>query len=570
MFIQKISIKRFRSIVDESFEADNLTVFVGKNDVGKSNILRAINLFFNNQTDVGQDFDFESDFSRIAPVTKKKAKEIIIELVLTPPNTFKGYSKKLLWTKKWRAEGSYEPGERMRFSDGTVLPDKSRLRVWLRRLRYHYVPAIKSNDYFGSLLKTLYETLYLTIKKDLQGAGQDFIGKIREHTEPLSAELFRRLSLDSKIQLPEDLSNLFSTLDFETTSSNHPISLKHRGDGIKVRHLPVILQFLADKERLHHIKGAVRSDTLWGYEEPENNLELLKAFELASDFEKYSNEIQIFLTTHSPAFYTIGKHQQKTIKYNAFQDTVDASTKVTHIPETGIKTIDENMGLLPIVAPYIEEKMEEIVELNKTIADLKDEKKPILFVEGPTDKTIMENAWQKLRKNEKMTFRIQPAFDRFFIANTFRRCDIFKNDKEKLFAGMLDFDEAFEDWQRVLTKGQDVWEYKENNHEKGLLIKHKKHKAFLFLLPVPPHRLSYANEGYGKMSRLPIELLFTDDILTTHIEDIDLPGGVRVKKFKDEKKAAFAEKTKDFNADDFAHFKPIFVILDKINSEVAS
>ena len=34
MYIERITIKRFRSIVDGTFNAKNITVFVGKNDVG--------------------------------------------------------------------------------------------------------------------------------------------------------------------------------------------------------------------------------------------------------------------------------------------------------------------------------------------------------------------------------------------------------------------------------------------------------------------------------------------------------------------------------------------------------
>jgi|LQYC01.1.fsa_nt_gi AAA15 family ATPase/GTPase len=564
MYIEKITIKKFRSIVDETFDAKNITVFVGNNDVGKSNILRALNLFFNNQTGLGQRFDFFMDYSRLAPSPKKKAKEISIEILFSPPPTFQGHLKKILLTKKWREEGLHSEGEKIRFADGTAIPERSRIRVWLNRLRYYYVPAIKSNDYFSSLLKKLYETLYSTIKSDLQNAGQQFVSNIQEHTKLLSGELYKKLDLESKIQLPEDLSNLFSTLDFETISKGQPISLQQRGDGIKVRHLPVILKFLAEKERIHHSKGAVRSDSIWGYEEPENNLELIQAFGLAKDFEKYSNDIQIFLTTHSSAFYTIGSDQPETIKYNTFKELENSSTKVSKIEKDSIKEVDENLGLMPIVAPYIEEKKNENLELMKIIEDLKDEKKPVLFVEGQTDKIILENAWEKLKGGVKMPFRIQYAFDRFFIGNTFRRGEIFKNNSHNVFIGMLDFDEAFEDWFRLIDKNPDLWECREGDHTKGLLLKHKKHNAYVFLLPVPAHRINYANKKYGKMSRLSIELLFTDNKLDGCIEEIELPGGAKVKKFKDDKKTEFANVTKSFCKEDFCNFDPIFKILDGV------
>ncbi len=569
MYIERITIKKFRSIVDSTFYAKNITVFVGENDVGKSNILKALNLFFNNQTDVDQGFDFFTDYSRLAVSPKKKAKEIIIEILLSPPSTFESHLKKILWTKKWREEGLYKGGEKIIFADGSPIPgSRSRIGVWLNRLRYYYVPAIKSNDYFSHLLKKLYETLYSTIKIDLQNAGQQFVSNIQEHTKLLSDELYKKLDLESKIQLPEDLSNLFSTLDFETISKEQPISLKQRGDGIKVRHLPVILKFLADKEHKHHSKGAVRSDSIWGYEEPENNLELFKAFELAENFEKYSNDIQIFLTTHSPAFYTIGKNQSETIKYNTFKDINDSFTKLSKIEKDSIKDLDKSMGLMPIVAPYIKEKMNENLELKKIITDLKDETKPILFVEGPNDKIILENAWQKLRNSSRMPFKIQQSYDRFFIGNEFRREDLFKNNEDNIFIGMFDFDEAFENWIRLIKEKPESWGRIENDHAKGLLLKHTKHRGYVFLLPVPNFRNDYANEQYGKNSLLSLELLFQDEKLTGYVEGKQLPGGGSVLRMNDRKKADFANKTNLFNKDDFLYFEPIFGMIVDCTPEV--
>ena len=43
MLIQKIRIKNFRSIVDETIELGEYNCFVGRNDCGKSNVLKALN-----------------------------------------------------------------------------------------------------------------------------------------------------------------------------------------------------------------------------------------------------------------------------------------------------------------------------------------------------------------------------------------------------------------------------------------------------------------------------------------------------------------------------------------------
>ena len=48
MKIKKLKLKNFRAYKDETvIEFGNLTAFVGKNDIGKSTILEALDIFFN-------------------------------------------------------------------------------------------------------------------------------------------------------------------------------------------------------------------------------------------------------------------------------------------------------------------------------------------------------------------------------------------------------------------------------------------------------------------------------------------------------------------------------------------
>jgi hypothetical protein len=63
--IRSIEIAYLRSIHRLRIASlGDLTVFSGANDVGKSNILRALNLFFNNKVNWGEPIDFYQDFSR--------------------------------------------------------------------------------------------------------------------------------------------------------------------------------------------------------------------------------------------------------------------------------------------------------------------------------------------------------------------------------------------------------------------------------------------------------------------------------------------------------------------------
>ena len=76
MIIRKISIRNFRSIASCRIDLSNMNVFSGCNDSGKSNLLKALNLFFNNKTDHDTEFDFNNDFCHFAKVPNKTASEV--------------------------------------------------------------------------------------------------------------------------------------------------------------------------------------------------------------------------------------------------------------------------------------------------------------------------------------------------------------------------------------------------------------------------------------------------------------------------------------------------------------
>lgn len=138
--IKRIHVKIFRSLVDETIELSDYNFFVGKNDSGKSNVLKALNLFFNSRTDFNTPYDFVSDYSKFAKRGEKQAREIIISLDVIIPDTFKEKGVKT-WTKVWRAEGLHSDNLDTLFKSG------SKGITLLKRIQYMYIPAVKSNEY---------------------------------------------------------------------------------------------------------------------------------------------------------------------------------------------------------------------------------------------------------------------------------------------------------------------------------------------------------------------------------------------------------------------------------------
>lgn len=400
--LKTIRVKNFRSIVDQSFEVGDLTVVVGHNDAGKSNFLRAINLFFNSETDPGRLFDFAADFSTRASVGKGKARQIEITLDLQPPE---GFSNRDLvrWKRYWREGSSRWVSEELYWL-GTRKPiaGTAKIKPWLDRIKYKYVPAIKGREYFTLLLRDLHDTLAETVDAELRTASADFIAAIRGHTASISSTLTKSLGITSQLQLPSNLRSLFEVLDFETTSGSVPTSrsLQLRGDGVKVRHIAAILKFLADQERKISSKGKIRPTTIWGYEEPENNLELSRAFGHAQELMDYSAQVQIILTTHSPAFYSLAARGEPRVR-GLIAISADFGTTLEPFTDSTASSLDESLGLMPLVAPYIVEqtemlrKQDEAVE--KLTAELSSANRPMVVVAGETDVSYIKAALSALR-----------------------------------------------------------------------------------------------------------------------------------------------------------------------------
>ncbi|MCK6468442.1 MAG: ATP-binding protein [Candidatus Brocadia sinica] len=571
MFINEIRIRNFRSIIDRRIKLSDFTIFVGNNDVGKSNVLKALNLFFNGKTEHGVEFNFDKDYCFFAKKRARKAEEIEITLYFTVPSNFKDAGKKAYWIKKWRVSGEHKQGEAIHWANGGALGGKNKVGSWLRKIDFRYVPAIKSDAYFSDLLSQMYKIFSKTIEKDIEDASQSFVDKIRDHTKMLSKEIESTLGFSSRLQLPENLSELFETLDFETQIGKKDLSLRRRGDGIKVRHIPAMLKFLADKERTHHIKGDARQDTIWGYEEPENNVEFRAAFDLAETFIQYNKQIQILMTTHSPVFYNLQHDSHKITKYytNTTGSDEHKETDFQLIDNSSANRCDDLMGFMPLIAPHVEKMKIQYDRANEEnqllIKQLEEDRtSPVVFVEGITDKEILEVAWKKLFQSKEMPFLVKDAFDCYFIVNTFRRGEIHSNYPARKFLGMLDFDGVFEEWKRIEDKMKNDWTRLDGGENKGLCLKKNNKQVWLFLLPVPEHRQDYANESYGKRSCLTIELLFDDSVVKDYCEEISQPGGGKVFKIKEDKKRNFANYVPTLDSSCFESFRPIFSRIEEI------
>ena len=405
--ITKVEIQNFRSARNLTISPGSLAVLVGKNDSGKSNILRALNLFFNDVTGPGEEIDFELDHN-VFNQPNRRAKEISISLDIELPRTYWDTNGNFItWKKRWRSDGlvsgytdyvGYRRMDRGRHAgqlEEVEIPGRSALHTLLRNINFVYVPAIKDPEYFSELRSSIYHVIAEVADREFRDSSQGFERSISNQLDDLTTEITRSLGLRSRLALPKDLSHVFESLDFLSEGEN--ISLDARGDGVKVRHIPLILKFMADKRRGLQVRGAPPHNFIWAYEEPENNLELASCVELADQLWDFLDHgiSQVFLSTHSPVFYNLHRKEiggDKRIScHHIFRESDEEGTKED--PE--IRDLDERMGTMALFSPLMEDLEDRVrhqAEARAAARELARANRRKLFVEGPSDKEIIKKA----------------------------------------------------------------------------------------------------------------------------------------------------------------------------------
>ena len=395
-YIKTIQIKYFRSVYNLTFEemSEGVTVFTGGNDVGKSNILRALNLFFNGEVDFQTPLSFERDFSKIRKQEireSRKARQLIsISVEIVTPKNFTKLSETFWVTRTFDRNNKL-----VEFSfDNTVSIDSKKLAVAKRlfnSIEYIYIPAVKDRDTFSQVLSMLKSNLP---KLDI-GEFDRFNSKLRKYGKELRDEIEKNIGLSPSLSLPTTSQELFSSLDFVIQDQFVSTALSQRGDGIRCRFIPAIMNYIA--------LSNCGTRYIWGMEEPENSLEFLKASELNDTLEtEYSSHAQILLTSHSPAFVNSINMESKKIIY-LLRKNEDGKISKDIIKKDFF--LDEQKSILGEELGYIYLQRNLAQCLTKGIAELKKQKKQfqtlssqlresqcIVYVEGPTDEGYLNQA----------------------------------------------------------------------------------------------------------------------------------------------------------------------------------
>lgn len=403
--IERIEINYLRSLYSAVVsQPGDMNLIFGRNDSGKSNVIRALNLFFNGEIEPGRELDFGIDFSDIRREEARSVKGrqfISIRVDFRVPSNYrKSLGSSVSVKRQWNINGEMTETPPRGMSKG----QRIQLSKFLNRIDFTYIPAIKDLDVFGDMIERMYEATAQT--SGFQAATKTFVDAIRTETSELSRGLSDLFKSSTKLAAPTEMGLLFRSLDFSHGDDGHSL-LRQKGDGIKARHIPELLRYINEKE-----EG--KSFFIWGFEEPENSLDFASAEAESKSFSRISSrpDTQVFITSHSPAFY-LTEQENKTQSVRRFfvNKQLPKSSNKGLTPPNAISSIDTledaearmaEASLMQL--PYLIRQSQELKDQNKRLieleASLREEisqsKSPILYVEGKHDKALFEWAFANL------------------------------------------------------------------------------------------------------------------------------------------------------------------------------
>lgn len=580
--IEQINIQYFRSIKDEKVKnISELNIFSGKNDVGKSNILKALDLFFNKkETNFLEDFNKER-LQEVRQDSVKGKQFIKIQITFLNPGNYSTLPEKFIVSKSWDRLGNLigSPKENFdelvrknKFSPRNIDISRRTLTGFLNKIRYTYVPAIRDDRFFFHLISLLQGSLFDSTRNTNSDFGETiqlFNKQISEITNELKTDFQNVSGIESNLSFPTEIADLFQRLIIDTKSGTHDIPLRLRGDGIRLRYIPTIM---------NHIASTSKYFELWGFDEPENSCEYGLAKKLAENFSSnYLNNAQIFIASHSFNFISLnGGHISK---YRVYKEEGNYNSKIIQITKANEKFIQEDIGMLLIneqLANLYTKLETEIILAEQAKEQLNLIHKPYLIFEGKTDNILFSLAYKSITGSE--------FEDNYFLnkheesdnggtigsgapyIGEFLRLHINKMPTNNLLIGIFDFD----------TEGYNQLKSLKNQYQKinidgfnhCIIYKHKTHPNFYAIsLVTPEFRQKFTHDTHAQHCHLSTELLLNDNDIPIANRAYPTLFDTTVFGFTG-KKVTFAEKISEkvFQGEtiDFSGFKPTIDLINRI------
>jgi predicted ATP-dependent endonuclease of OLD family len=319
--ISGLSIKGFRSIRDvEIAKIGSLAAFVGRNSSGKSNILKALNLFFNDRVEGTQPLELLRDFNKYDAIVRKRKRRLEVGVTFTLPDTFR--FRKGLEAVRDLVEGTsftitkiWEQDTPTAFrlnGKALAVDDQQKIAQFLALINFRYIPnRVLPLDIIREEQIALSRVILkrLTLNRQQNDAALDDIRTQSTQIAKRISDIFAESSPDTKevqLAVPENWSEILFQMGFKIVSKlNDHVITDETVEGSGNQSL-LMLETLRLIDVDYSTYFGWRQATIWAFEEPESSLhyslEALIAARLANYASEPKERLQVLITTHSSLF----------------------------------------------------------------------------------------------------------------------------------------------------------------------------------------------------------------------------------------------------------------------------
>ena len=317
--ITAIRVRGFRSIHDQELEGlGDLMVVVGKNSSGKSNLLRALNLFFNGEPQPGSPLSFSRDVHERPKRRQKKVVSVSVDFLLPADikirkelTALASAGRRLRVTRRWELDQRREIVSSFEVEvGGAALGNPEEVaRQLLSIVSYRYIPnRTIPADLLRHESQAIADAIFIRMKGDrhaaavldgLGAAARRMMGEAKDGMRASGAPL-----AEPTLSLASTMGEMLRMTGFQATGHHGlPVRDEEWGAGHQGYFLYSVLQTLdTDYGRFFGWRQA----TIWGVEEPESGLHHDLATQLAGKMRDWAaaqnKRLQMIVTTHSPVF----------------------------------------------------------------------------------------------------------------------------------------------------------------------------------------------------------------------------------------------------------------------------
>ncbi|MCH7686909.1 MAG: AAA family ATPase [Planctomycetes bacterium] len=312
--IKSVEVDHFRSIqTSQTVEMGHFTAIAGLNNSGKSNLLRALHLFFTGKIEPSVNFDFAKDYNLHDSKSKKRAKNICVTVTFDLPQQFKfrtglGSAKVLLGrnfsiTKAW-SRNSTTPKYLLNDTE-LDLEDRVKIDQFLSLINFRYIPnRVLPLDIVRNEHSALRDAIVRRLRRRL-GKQDELFAKLKETSETLvegiETDLRDATNVDGvRLDMPSSWKEFVFALGYKLTSEGMEFDDSVQGSGVQSL---LMLQTLALIDKDYYQQFGWKQASFWAIEEPESSMHTSLEARVASFLAQLATgsdgRLQIIGTTHS-------------------------------------------------------------------------------------------------------------------------------------------------------------------------------------------------------------------------------------------------------------------------------